>query len=275
MPLPNKPQTQPPGSSARLYDAYQDGKDAYESDRETAARIAGLGLDPKLIATQNRAFHNRATHHAARDLGIHQILDVGCGMPAKTGPNTHQILEEIHPDTYRVLYVDHDPIVRAHAQALMRGSRRGSTSVVEADLRTPDLVLDAAREHLDLAHPVCLLLVAVVHFLGDDDQPHDLVRTLTDALPPGSALVLSHVTDDFAPDVMRQAEALLADVAVPARTRPYDDIHRFFDGLTLTDPGLVPVHQWHQDDPDIANIPTEEIHNYGGIGVKQIGTGPA
>jgi SAM-dependent methyltransferase len=262
------PMALPPTSSARLYSAYQGGpaaRDAYASDLDLATQIAGLGLDTHLIATQNRAFHNRAVRYCARELGIRQALDIGCGMPAQPRPDTHDIVEDTHPGTSRVLYIDNDPVVVAHARALMRGDRLHATAAAHADLRNPDQILHTAREYLDLTRPVMLLLIAVLHYIPDDDHPQHLVRTLTDALPPGSALVLSHVTDDFAPDTMRQAEELLAGQSVLARTRPRARIEEFFDGLTMLGPGVMSVHQWHQPHPDTAAIPAERIHNYGGI----------
>ncbi|MGW4034365.1 SAM-dependent methyltransferase [Streptomyces sp. NPDC004838] len=264
---PWPPAPLPPVTSARLYNACQGGKDAYESDHDTAARITALGLDPQLIAAQNRRFHNRTVRHCTRELGISQVLDIGCGLPAQTGPDTHDIVENAHPDTSRVLYIDHDPVVVAHARALLRGNRPDATTATRADLRHPDQILRTARDHLDLTRPVLLLLTAVLDCLPHEDGPHGLVRTLVSALPPGSAIVISHVTDDFAPETMRRAEALLADQALQTRTRPYDDITSFFDGLTLVEPGLVPVHQWHQPDPDMTTIPADRIHTYGGIGL--------
>jgi SAM-dependent methyltransferase len=264
------PTALPPTSSARLYSAYQGGpaaRDAYAADLDIAAQITALGLDTHLIATQNRAFHNRAVRHCTRELGIHQALDIGCGMPAQPRPDTHDIIQAAHPDTSRVLYIDNDPVVVAHARALMRGNQPHATAAAHADLRNPDQILSAAREHLDLTRPVMLLLIAVLHYIPDNNHPHDLVHTLTNALPPGSALVLSHMTDDFAPNTMRRAETLLAGQTVLVRTRPRDDIASFFDGLTLLKPGVVPVHQWHQPAPDTAAIPAEHVHNYGGIGL--------
>ncbi|MCM2392027.1 SAM-dependent methyltransferase [Streptomyces albipurpureus] len=259
----------PTPSTAGLYDAYQHGEDAkaaYTADRDVARRIRGLGLDPQLIATQNRAFVIRAVDHAARNLNINQFLDVGCGFPADPGPNVHTIVENIHSDS-RILYVDHDPIVRAHADALLH-SHTGTTTVVQADLRDPDAILSEAQRFLDFTRPIGLLLAAVVHFLQDEEQPHTLVARLVDALPPGSTMVLSHATDDFAPLVMRRAEALLAGERVQARTRSRTEIARLFTGLSLVEPGLVPVHQWHQPDAETAAITPSEVHGYGATGIK-------
>ncbi|MFI6287651.1 SAM-dependent methyltransferase [Streptomyces sp. NPDC051018] len=269
---PDDPTPPPKGvSTARLYSAYQGGpaaRDAYQSDLDIAAQMAGLGLDPQLMARENRAFHNRVTRYAAKELRIRQALDVGCGNPAQFGPNTHDILEGIQPDTYRVLYVDHDPVVVAHAAALMRGDRPDATAAAQADLRNPDLILRTAREHLDFTRPVMLLLIAVLHFIPDEDDPYSLVQTLIDGLPPGSAVAVSHTTDDFAPETMRRAETLLAGQAIRARTRHHDAIASFLDGLALVPPGITPVHQWRQPDPDTKQIPPTEIHGYGALALK-------
>ncbi|MEO3976860.1 SAM-dependent methyltransferase [Streptomyces sp. CAU 1734] len=262
------PPHRPAASTARLYAAYQGGGEeraAYDIDRDIAARVAELGLKPTVIARQNRLFHNRAVTFAAAELGISQFLDIGCGLPSDSGIHTHTLAEAHHPDTSQVLYVDRDPMVRAPAEALMRGSRDGSTRVLEADVRDPDRILDQAREFLDFQQPVALLLIAVVHFLADSDEPHATVRYLTDALPPGSALVFSHVTDAFAPDIMRAAEDLLRGEKVLARTRSHESISRFFDGLTPVEPGLVPVHRWHQSDAETLGIPDSDVHTYAGI----------
>ncbi|MFI1886043.1 SAM-dependent methyltransferase [Streptomyces jumonjinensis] len=273
---PQHDRAQPPAgtvgpSTARLYNAYQDGKAAYETDRDIARRLYGLGLDPKLIATQNRQFLIRAVDYAARDLGIDQFLDVGCGLPADSGPNVHTVVESVHPHS-RILYVDHDPLVLVHADALLRG-QTGTTAVVKADLRDPDTILAEARQVLDFTRPIALLLAAVVHFVRDEEQPHALLARLVDALPPGSAVILSHVTDDFSPLVMRQAEALLADEAVQARTRGRTEIEQFLNGLTLVKPGLVPVHQWRQPDTGAASIPPSQVHGYGALGIKPAAVG--
>ncbi|MEU0990655.1 SAM-dependent methyltransferase [Streptomyces sp. NPDC005953] len=253
-------------STARQYNAHQDGKSAYEEDRAVARRLRDLGLDTKLMADQNRAFVLRAVDHTARDLGIDQVLDIGCGLPADSGPNVHTLVEEVHPDA-RIVYVDHDPLVRLHADALLHG-HTATTTFVEADLRDPDAILDAAHQALDFSRPIGLLLGAVAHFIRDEEQPHALVSQLVDALPPGSALVLSHATDDYAPQVIRRAEALLADVGVQSRARSRTTIEQFFTGLHLVEPGLVPVHQWRQPDAEIAAVPPSEVHEYGAVAIK-------
>ncbi|MFD9715855.1 SAM-dependent methyltransferase [Streptomyces sp. NPDC059076] len=275
MTTPQHHRTPPPASisgpsTARQYDAHQDGKSAYEADRDVVRRLRGLGLDTKLMATENRSFVLRAVDHTARDLGIDQVLDVGCGLPSDSGPNIHNIVEKVHPHG-RILYVDHDPLVRAHADALLH-SQTAKTAVVQADLRDPDAILTQARQFLTFTRPIALLLGAVAHFIRDEEQPHALVAHLLDALPPGSALVLSHATDDYAPQVMRRAEALLAEEQIHSRARSRADVERFLAGLTLVDPGLVPVHQWHQPDPDTAAITPSEVHGYGAVGIKQTPT---
>ncbi|MGW4200951.1 SAM-dependent methyltransferase [Streptomyces sp. NPDC004726] len=264
------PATPPPGdaTSARLYNAYrggEDAKDAYPQDVEIAEQLAGLGLDVALIAQQNRAFHERAVQYVAADLGIGQILDIGCGYPSTSDSNTHEITQREIPAA-RVAYVDHDPTVLAHAEALLTSSAEGVLGFIHQDLRNPQKILDDARRVLDFDQPVALLLIAVVHFLTDADAPYTAVRTLVDALPPGSAVVLSHVTDDFAPDMMRNAERLLkTEGRVQSQTRSREAIARFVTGLELVEPGLVPVHQWRPDDLESSQTPAGQIHNYGCI----------
>ncbi|MEU0689821.1 SAM-dependent methyltransferase [Streptomyces uncialis] len=275
---PQRPYSTTP---ARLYAAAHggpEGRDAYPPDHELVDRLARLGLDPALIAHHNRTFHRRAVTYTARTLGISQFVDIGCGLPAQSRPNTHTTAAAAGDPSWRVLHVDNDPVVRAHADALLRTGTPGATTVLEADLRDPDIILDRARQVMDFRRPVALMLLAVLHYLTDADRPHDIVRHLVDALPPGSCLLLSHTTNDYAPQVTERAEELLAREGIQARARSRDAIARFFDGLTPDGPGLVPVHQWRPADPASAALPASRIHTYGGIGTKPrstTGTGAA
>ncbi|MGW6454315.1 SAM-dependent methyltransferase [Streptomyces sp. NPDC055078] len=275
--MPDHPDVPLPGrqaSTARLYGAYQGGgeeKHAYPVDVSLAEAVKGLGLDTQLIARQNRLFHNRAVQ-AVAELGIDQVLDIGAGLPAQTGTNTHEIMQKAIP-TARVVYADNEPFVLRHAEALLHSGPDGATACVQADLRRPDIILAEARRTLDFDRPVAVLLIALLHFLPDDDAPYDLVEQLVTALAPGSVLVLSHVTDDYNPTVVRRAEALLGEGGIRSQARSRDAILRFFTGVGLLPPGLVPVHQWRPADPDpgaspAQDIPASDIHNYGGIGLK-------
>ncbi|MEW1550488.1 SAM-dependent methyltransferase [Streptomyces tsukubensis] len=257
-------------SPARFYAACQGGAEAtnaYEPDRLAAHRIREAGLDPVSITRAHRAFQQRAVIAAAQ-AGVSQFLDVGCGLPPVTGPTTQARAETIHPRTARTLYLDADPVVVRHAQALMRSTRTGAADAARADLRDPQAVLGLAGEHLDLRRPVCLLLTGVLHYLPDSDQPHALVRALVDGLPAGSAVAVSHLTDAYDPRMMRQTEDVLHEAGLMIRARPAAGIVRFFSGLALTSPGVVPVPHWHaRPEPDAA-WPRPRVHTLGGLGRK-------
>ncbi|GLF98121.1 SAM-dependent methyltransferase [Streptomyces yaizuensis] len=247
----------PAATSARLY----------ESDRDVALQMTGLGLDPALIARANRRFVERTVRRLAGQ-GITQFLDIGCGLPPENGLNTQRIAESVHPGTARTLYVDNDPMVLAQADALMRGEREDATAAVLGDVAEPGAVLDLIPSHLDPARPVGLLLAAVLHYVVDDQTARSSVQRLTHGLADGSAVVISHMTDTYAPGAMRRAEAVLRRAGVGARIRPENMIREFFDALELADPGLVPVNRWCPDDDVEAAYPVSDIHVLGGLGRK-------
>ncbi|MFF3504964.1 SAM-dependent methyltransferase [Streptomyces sp. NPDC003247] len=225
---------------ARMYDYYLGGKDNYPVDAEAAERVLqGLphGRGPALA---NRAFMHRAVRFLAEEGGVRQFLDIGTGIP--TSPNLHEVAQSTDPAA-RVVYVDNDPIVLAHAQALLRSAPEGSTDYVQADARDPDAILEAAARTLDLSRPVGLSLIALLHFLPDD-HAYDSVTRLLAALAPGSYLVLSHTTADFDPESTARALQVYRDRGVFLTVRSHAEISRFFTGLELIDPGLVPGVQW-------------------------------
>ncbi|MPY36253.1 SAM-dependent methyltransferase [Streptomyces adustus] len=245
---------------ARIYDYLLGGKDNYEVDAQAGERLAAAAPEVRIGLRANRAFLRRAVRHVVGS-GVRQILDIGTGLP--TSPNVHEIAQEVAPDV-RVAYVDNDPIVKAHGDALL--SRSGSTSIVLADLRDPRAVVDHpdVRRVIDLDEPVALLLVAVVHFLTDAEQPGQVVATLRDALPTGSFLVLSHATGDFADRSEAQAVYNKATATLNLRTRA--EVERFFDGFELLEPGLAQVPFWRPDGPPPAR--SDEIGFYGGVARK-------
>ncbi|MGW5679841.1 SAM-dependent methyltransferase [Streptomyces sp. NPDC003860] len=243
----SSPRLGPPAapSYARLYAALlggEDARDAYDVDVELAGGLSALGLDLAPAARANRNFMARAILHVART-GLAQFVDVGCGLPPASNRTTQHFAETVHPRSARTLYLDHDPVVVSHAAALMRGSRGDETVAEQADLRNPDHVLDLMDTHLDMERPVALLLGAVVHHV-DDAAARESVRTLVDALPAGSAVVFSHLTDDFPPSAMRTAQELLADAHVPLWFRSPESIGELFQGLDVGAGGVVPVDQW-------------------------------
>ncbi|MFI0163515.1 SAM-dependent methyltransferase [Streptomyces sp. NPDC017095] len=247
---------------ARVYDWYLGGKDNYPVDEELGRRIASIdgGAAPR-TARANRAFMRRTTRALAHT-GIRQFLDIGTGIP--TEPNLHQIAQSVAPDA-RVVYVDNDPIVLAHANALLRGTAQGVTEYVQADARDPRTILERAAGVLDFGRPVALSLIALLHFVADDDGAHDLVATLVDALAPGSALVLSAMTADFEPENVRQGIAAYAAGGVTLVARSRAEVGAFFQGLELLEPGIVPVADWRPDEPPADGAP---VSLYGAAALK-------
>ncbi|MEV7869179.1 SAM-dependent methyltransferase [Streptomyces sp. NPDC088124] len=255
-------------SPAGTYNQYLGGKDSYPVDEEVERRMEALGVEPQLIAGQNREFHQRAVRIVADQLGINQILDIGPGKPDDS-PSTHEIAQQFLPAA-EVLYVDNDPIVVRHAEARLRSGHHGATHYAEIDACEPQKLLAAAAKYLDLQRPVAVLMIALLHFVEDSDQdPRHIVRTVMEAMAPGSCLVLTHLVDDHSPETWRAVEAVYREEGMPAQIRPYDRVHALFEGLDLLDPGLVPVTQWHPAPDDISiAIKPARVPLYGAIAVK-------
>jgi S-adenosyl methyltransferase len=190
----------------------------------------------------NRAFLARAVRFLAAEAGIRQFLDIGTGIP--TANNTHEVAQSAAPDC-RVVYVDYDPVVLAHARVLLVGSAEGATDYIDADLRDPETILENAARTLDFSRPVAVMLIAIMHLIGDDADPYGIVRRLTAAVPAGSYLALSQVASDIEPEQMAEAARRYNRLAhEQQRHRNRAEVTRFFDGLDLVDPGLVPVQEW-------------------------------
>ncbi|RKN47847.1 SAM-dependent methyltransferase [Micromonospora endolithica] len=234
---------------ARRYNYWLGGKDNFQADRESGDAIAAAFPGVRLGAVENRRFLRRAVTHLVRDAGIDQFLDVGTGIPS--ADNTHEVAQAVDAST-RVVYVDNDPIVLAHARALLNSASEGATAYLDADLRDPEGILahPDLRATLDLSRPVALMLVAVLHFVRDDEDPYGLVRRLVDALPSGSYLVMSHVTADYFPPeqarAARGSQSFGPHGVMAFRTR--EEFTRFFDGLEILDPGVVSVAEWRSGD---------------------------
>lgn len=245
---------------ARIYDYLLDGKDNYEVDQRAGDQLAAAAPEVRIGVRANRAFLQRAVRHVVGS-GVRQILDIGTGLP--TSPNVHETAQEVAPDV-RIAYVDNDPIVNAHANALL--DRTGETGVVLADLRDPRAVVDHpdVRRVIDFDEPVALLLVAILHFITDEEEPERIVATLRDALPAGSFLVLSHATGDFAD--RSEAQAVYAKATATLNLRSRARVERFFDGFDLIEPGLAQVPFWRPDSPPPAG--SETIGFFGGVAQK-------
>ncbi|KUM77186.1 MULTISPECIES: SAM-dependent methyltransferase [Streptomyces] len=237
--------------SARVYDVFLGGKDNYPVDRAAAA--AALAANPRgyLDVRHNRDFMRRAVSRLAGRDGIRQFLDVGTGLP--TAENVHQIAQRILPET-RVVYVDNDPVVLAHARALLTSGPEGRTDYIDADFKDPAQILEQAAKTLDFDQPIALCLVAILHFV-EDEQAHPIVRELVDALPAGSRIILSHLTDEMHPEPMRAVQRTYTERGFTFVFRSKPEVERFFTevpGVRLDEPGVVPVHRWH---PGPAPVP--------------------
>ncbi|MEV0720380.1 SAM-dependent methyltransferase [Asanoa sp. NPDC050611] len=252
---------------ARVYDYLLGGKDNFAADR--AAAEAGMRANPhsRIPPRENRAFLRRVVRHLAAEAGIRQFLDIGTGIP--TSPNVHEVAQAVTPEA-RVVYVDNDPMVLAHARALLSGSVQGRTEYLDADLRDVDKLLasPALRATIDLDQPVGLLLIAIMHFVGDDDDPYAIVARLLDALPSGSYLALSHLTGDFDPAAWEGVAAVYRRSGVTMQVRAKPAIERFFDGLDLVDPGVQVLPAWRPDAGAGAPPTDTQVSVYGGLARK-------
>ncbi|MFE9611953.1 SAM-dependent methyltransferase [Streptomyces sp. NPDC006012] len=229
---------------ARVYDVLLGGKDNYPVDREAAA--AALAHRPRafLTARHNRDFLRRAVTTLVAEEGVQQFLDIGTGLP--TQENVHDLAQRIAP-TSRVVYTDNDPIVLAHARALLTSGPEGKTDYLDADLRDPARILHEAARTLDFGRPVAVMLVAVLHFI-EDESAYDVVSRLLAAVPSGSWLVLSHLAEDLNPHTAKVVQSF-RERGLDFVLRTKDEVERFFtdNGLRPVAPGIVPVHRWRPD----------------------------
>ncbi|MET7640667.1 SAM-dependent methyltransferase [Streptomyces sp. NPDC005438] len=239
--------------TARVYDYYLGGKTHYEADREAGDQVMAAWPGAPLAARVNRSFMLRACRVLASEYGITQFLDIGTGIP--TEPNLHQGVQDLVPEA-RVMYVDNDPIVLAHARALMVGSPEGRTSYLHADFTEPEAILDSddLRATLDLDRPVALSVLALLHFVPDDRDPGGILRRLTDALVPGSALVLSHGTGDFDSEAMGQVARVYQSSGTGAQARSKEELRALFHDLELIEPGIEVPHRWRPETSSVSTI---------------------
>lgn len=250
-------------NAARMYDYYLGGKDNFAADREAARKIMALA-PAKEISLANRRFLARAVRHVAR-LGIDQFIDLGTGLPSKD--NVHEVARRVHPDA-RVVYSDHDPVVVVHARALLAGADT-NLAVVDADVRDPGAVLDAqdTKRLIDFARPVGVLFLGVLDALSDGDDPWGVVAAFRERMAPGSALVVSHVTDDTHPDLGAAARKVYEDADAPLVHRSREQITRLFDGFDLVEPGVTHAADWRPEEAWEAELAGSEWV-YVGLGLK-------
>ena len=245
--------------SARMYNFYLGGKDNYPADREAANKVIELFPSIRTAAQENRRFLGRAVRALAAELGVRQFLDIGTGLP--TAGNTHEVAQVVAPDA-RIVYVDNDPLVMTHARALLRSTPEGATDYLEADLRDPKTILEGARQTLDFDQPIALMLVAILHFLPDADDPYGIVSRLVGELPAGSYLVLTHATGDY---LSEETIARAASGPVPVQLRSRPQIAKFFDPLDLLPPGLVPMARWRAESESEPRPTDEETSAFAAV----------
>jgi O-methyltransferase involved in polyketide biosynthesis len=245
---------------ARIYDFMLGGKDNFAADRDAAAKVIQEIPHVALACRQSRDFIGRVVRLLAQ-AGIRQFLDIGSGLPTEN--NVHQIAQGTARQS-RVVYVDYDPVVLTHARALL-DNRTGGVLAIEGDLREPAKIISGAGDLLDFSQPVAVLLFAVLHFLTNAERPHWAVRSLAEALAPGSAVAVSHITDEETdPQKSLGVQRVYQGASAPTVPRSRQDITRFFDGLELIAPGVTDINRW----PALSPGPTVPLTFYGGVGRK-------
>ncbi|MEU9398953.1 SAM-dependent methyltransferase [Streptomyces sp. SID4985] len=249
--------------NARVWNYWIGGKDHYEVDQAVGEHVAGMFPVIRDVARADREFLRRAVRYLAAERGIRQFLDVGTGLP--TVDNTHEIAQSVAPES-RIVYVDNDPIVLAHARSLLTSSPEGVTDYIDADVRDPETIVARAAETLDLTQPVAVMMLGILNFVLDDDAAHDVVRRIMAAVPSGSFLVLTHPTYDG--DVggegnVAAMEFWNANATPPITARGRAGIAGFLEGLELVEPGLVPCSQWRAGSDAAAVVP-----QFGAVAVK-------
>jgi O-methyltransferase involved in polyketide biosynthesis len=231
--------------AARIWNYWLGGRDYYPADKEAGDAMARVVPGVVDSARADRAFLGRCVRHLVTDRGVRQFLDIGAGLP--TAGNTHEVAQRLAPES-RIVYVDNDPLVLAHARSLLTGAPQGATCYVNADLRHPDGVLRTAAEILDLTRPVGLMLLGVLNHIPDDDEAVQIVRHLLDGVPQGSYLAIGHPTAEIHGAAVHEAMRRFTERAgTPTVARDRTRLARFLDGLELLEPGLVPCARWRPD----------------------------
>jgi len=251
--------------SARMWDYWLGGKNYYEVDQMAGDQVRAIHPGILDYARADRAFLGRAVTHLTRDAGIRQFLDIGTGLP--TADNTHQVAQRIAPEA-RIVYTDNDPIVLAHARALLTSSPEGATDYIDADLHDPDAILEAATRTLDFDRPIAVMLLGIVMFVEDTERARAIVRRLMDAVPSGSYLALSHTITAPGLEDVDAAVAYWNSVGTPKlHQRTPEEIARFFDGLELLEPGVVSCSRWRPEPSANGELP-DEVAFYCGVARK-------
>jgi hypothetical protein len=254
---------------ARVYDYLLGGKANFAVDRRAAERAYAAwpgGLDGvRADARAHRALLGRVVRYLAGEAGIRQFLDIGTGIPKEN--NTHEVAQQVAPDS-RIVYVDYDPIVLAHAHKLLRSTSEGACAYIYGDLRDPETIVRKAADTLDFGRPAAIVLFGILHFFADAQRPHAIVAQLVNALAPGSYLAISHLARDVESDALTETFGRLnPQMSESVVLRTHDEVARFFDGLDLVEPGVVQLPQWRPDPGDA--VPSRPLPMWCAVGRKQ------
>jgi hypothetical protein len=259
-PLPDVRPDIPHG--ARIWNYWLGGKDNYAADREIGDAVSAVFPEIAVMAFKSRQFLNRAVRYLAGEAGIRQFLDIGTGLP--TMQNTHEVAQSVAPDA-RVVYVDNDPLVLAHARALLvNTTAEGVTKYIDSDYREPDRIIAEAREILDFTQPIAVMFMGVFGYVPDYDEVSSIISRVVDAVPSGSYLALWEATST-SEAVVKGAQAQ-AELGSPYELRTVEEVRGWFAGTELVEPGLVPVTDWRPDEVDVGR--NEPLDAYGGVGRK-------
>jgi hypothetical protein len=256
--------------AARIYDYLLGGTDHFEVDREAAEHAFALypgGSDAARINVRTqRVFIGDVVRYLAGEAGVRQFLDIGTGIP--NADNVHAVAQQTAPES-RIVYVDYDPVVLAHAQTLLRSTPEGATTYIAGDVRAPDKILQDAAETLDFTRPTAVILVGLLHLIRDEEDPYGIVARLLAAVPSGSYLVIAQMAKDIQPEAMAElTERLSQTMEEPFVPRTRTEVSRFFDGLKMVNPGVIQIEQWHPHETKPAPPAGTEIPIHVGVGYK-------
>lgn len=250
--------------SARIWDYWLKGKDNYQVDREVGDRIEEMLPDIVRQAREDRLFLGRVVRYLAGEAGVRQFLDIGTGLP--TADNTHQVAQGVAPES-KIVYVDNDPLVLAHARALLTSTPEGATDYIHADMHDPATILAGAGQTLDFGQPIAVTMLGVLWHVLDNDEAYAIVNRLVQALPSGSYLALNHPTLEVTGEKMATAIRYWNEYGTPPGThRTPAELTRFFDGMDLVEPGVVSITRWRPEATSSGE--PEEIDQFGGVGRK-------
>jgi hypothetical protein len=253
--------------NARVWNYWLGGKDNFAADREAGDRLLAMVPGIVHVARADRAFLGRAVRFLAADAGIRQFLDIGTGLPA--ADNTHEVAQRIAPES-RVVYVDNDPLVLAHARALLTSTPTGVTAYIDADVHRPSRILDTAAGKLDFSQPIGVMMLGILNFVLDTGEAAAIVNHVMDAVPSGSYLVVSHPTLELGGEANAEAMRFWnAHATPPITARSRAEVMRFFEGLDLVEPGLVPCTHWRPDPVDVGES-DPEVPQYGAVARRSV-----